>query len=186
MSIISFRGKTPRIGKNVFIAEGAMLIGDITIGDNSSIWYNAVLRADIGSIIIGQNCNVQDNATIHVESDSPAILEDYVTMGHAAIVHGAHIKQGSLVGMQSVVLTGATIGEGSIIGAGAVVAENKEIPPLSLVVGVPGKVVRQVQPGDAKAGAEHYVAYAKEFLAAGYGQPLETADEQQELYVDEA
>jgi carbonic anhydrase/acetyltransferase-like protein (isoleucine patch superfamily) len=186
MPVISFRGKTPRIGKNVFIAEGAMIIGDVTIGDNSSVWYNAVLRADIGQIILGQGCNVQDNATIHVEEDSPAILEDYVTMGHAAIVHGAHIKQGALVGMQSVVLTGAVIGEDSIIGAGAVVGEKKVIPPLSLVVGIPGKVVRQIEAGMSRAGGEHYVQYAKEFLAEGHGQPLETAEQQEELYVDEA
>lgn len=187
MSIITFNGKTPHIGKNVFIAEGAMIIGDVTIGDNSSIWYNAVLRADIGSIVIGEGCNVQDNATIHVEADSPAVLEDYVTLGHAAIVHGARIKTGSLVGMQSVVLTGAVIGENSIIGAGAVVGEKKEIPPLSLVLGVPGKVVRQVQEGDSRAGAEHYVKYSVEFLAAGLGQPTETPQAQKEgAYVDEA
>jgi len=186
MPLISFRGKSPTIGKNVFIAPGAMLIGDVRVGNNSSIWFNAVLRADLAPIIIGEFSNVQDNATIHVEIDSPTILEDYVTLGHAAIVHGAHIKQNSLVGMQSVVLTGAVIGADSIIGAGAVVAENKQIPPLSLVVGIPGKVVRQLEPGMAKQGAERYVEYAAQFLAEGHGQPLETAEQLEEIYVDEA
>lgn len=186
MPIITFRGKTPRIGKNVFIADGAMLIGDVTVGDNSSIWYNAVLRGDIGAIIIGQNCNVQDNCTIHVESDSPAILEDNVTLGHAAIVHGAHIKQWALVGMQAIVLTGATVGEDWVIGAGALVSENKVIPPLSLVLGTPGKVVKQVEPGMSRQGAEAYLKYAAEFLAEGHGQPLTNPDEQEELYVEEA
>ncbi len=172
MPVITFNGKTPRIGRNVFIAPGAMVIGDVTLGDNSSVWFNAVLRGDVAPIIVGKSANIQDNATIHVNRDAPTILEDYVTLGHAAIVHGAHIKEGSLVGIQAVVLSQAVVGAGSIIGSCALVPEGKEIPPLSLVMGIPGKVVRQIPAGQSRRNGENYSRHAAVYLAEGLGEDV--------------
>ena len=170
MPIITYKGKTPKIGKNVFIAPGAMIIGDVTLGDNSSVWYNAVLRGDVSPIIVGKGANVQDNATLHVNRNAPTILDDFVTVGHAAIVHGAHIKEGTLVGIQAVVLSGAVVGAGSIIGSCALVPEGKEIPPLSLVMGVPGQVVRTLPEGQSRKNAENYMNHAASYLAEGLGE----------------
>lgn len=170
MPIITYKGKTPKIGKNVFIAPGAMIIGDVTLEDNSSVWYNAVLRGDVAPIIIGKGSNVQDNATIHVNRNTPTILEDYVTVGHAAIVHGATVKEGSLIGIQAVVLSKAVVGAGSIIGSCALVPEGKEIPPLSLVMGVPGQVVRTLEEGQSRKNAENYLHHAQSFLEDGLGE----------------
>ncbi len=172
MPIITFKGKTPRIGKNVFIAPGAMIIGDVTLGDNSSVWFNAVLRADGAPIIVGKGTNIQDNATIHINRDAPTVLEDFVTVGHAAIVHGAHVKEGSLIGIQAVVLSKAVVGAGSIIGSCALVPEGKEIPALSLVMGVPGQIVRQLAEGQARKNAENYLRHAAAFLAEGLGEEV--------------
>jgi len=147
-----------------------MIIGDVTLHDNSSVWYNAVLRGDVAPIVVGKGANVQDNATIHVNRNAPTILEDYVTLGHAAIVHGAHIKEGALIGIQAVVLSGAIVGAGAVIGSCALVPEGKEIPPLALVMGVPGQVVRNVPEGQARQNAENYLQHAAGYLQEGLGE----------------
>lgn len=138
----SFKGITPTIDEEVYIAEGAIVVGDVRIGKYSSVWYNAVMRGDVDYISIGSNTNIQDLACLHVADNYPCIIGDYVTVGHCAVVHGAVVEDHCLIGMSATVLTGAKIGRGSIIAAGALVLENQAIPPNSLVVGVPGKVVR--------------------------------------------
>lgn len=162
----SFSGKAPEIANSAFVAENASIIGDVKIGENSSIWYGAVLRGDITSITIGKNSNIQDNATVHVGIKSPAIIGDSVTVGHNALVHGAKIGNNVLVGMGSVVLDNAEIGDNSIIGAGAVVTSNTIVPPDSLVLGVPAKVVKKLshtQIAGNSMNALGYVALGKKF-----------------------
>lgn len=127
----------------LFIAENATVIGDISLGKDTGIWFGAVLRADNEKITIGEGSNVQDNCVVHVSKGHPATIGKNVSIGHGAIVHGCTIRDRVLVGMGSVILNGAEIGEDTIIGAGAVVPENKTIPPGSVVMGVPGKVVKE-------------------------------------------
>ncbi|MDQ0198303.1 gamma carbonic anhydrase family protein [Neobacillus ginsengisoli] len=142
--LISHKGNQPRIHETVFIAPGAYLIGDVTIGKNSTIWYNAVLRADEGAIIIGERCSIQDNSTVHLYEGCPVIIEDEVTVGHNVILHGCKIGKRSIIGMGSTILDGAEIGEECIIGANTLIPSGKKIPPRSLVMGSPGKVAREI------------------------------------------
>ena len=134
--------KTPSIHPTAFIAKGAKVIGDATLKKNSSIWYNSVVRADINSIIIGEGSNIQDNSVIHLENDQGVIVGNDVTVGHNVILHGCTVGDGVLVGMGAVIMNGVDIGKGSVIAAGAVIKQNMVIPEYSLVVGVPGKIVK--------------------------------------------
>ncbi|NLW23069.1 MAG: gamma carbonic anhydrase family protein [Tissierellia bacterium] len=147
------------IHEDAFIADNAMVIGDVNIGEGSSVWYGAVLRGDIENITIGKFSNVQDNATIHTETDIPTIVGDYTVIGHNAIVHGSTIGDNCLIGMGAIILNGATIGDNCIIGAGALVPEGKNIPPNSLVLGVPGKIVRQVTEEEIVSIKENAIRY---------------------------
>ncbi len=140
---LDYNGHSPREGKDVFIAPGAKLIGKIFIGDGVSIWYNVVARADVADIEIGSNTNIQDNTTLHCDYDIPLKIGSGVTVGHGSILHGCHIEDDCLIGMGSTILNNARIGKGSIVGAGALIPEDKEIPPNSLVLGMPGEVVRE-------------------------------------------
>ncbi|MBN1431477.1 MAG: gamma carbonic anhydrase family protein [Methanomicrobiaceae archaeon] len=128
----------------LFIAENATVIGDVSLGKDTGIWFGAVVRGDNERITIGEGSNVQDNCVVHVSAGHPINIGDYVSIGHGAIVHGCTIKDRVLVGMGSIILNGAEIGEDTIIGAGAVVPENKIIPPGSVVMGIPGKVVKDI------------------------------------------
>ncbi len=162
MSIISFDGKTPVIGKNCFVADSAQLIGDVTLKDGASVWYGAVLRGDVSPIVIGENSNVQDNAVLHGESGDPCfpvILGDRVTVGHSAVVHACVVEDNCLIGMGSVVLDKAHIGHGSIVAAGAVVSPGKEIPPLSQVMGIPGTVAKTLAPETEQDRINHADRY---------------------------
>lgn len=141
--IYEYKGKRPRIGADVFIAPGAVLIGDIEIGDRASVWYNTVVRADSAPIRIGRNSNIQDNCTLHVDEGKPLIIGENVTVGHNAVVHGCTVEDHCLLGIHSTTLSGAIIRRGSIVGSNAVVGENKEIGPLQLVVGVPARVQKE-------------------------------------------
>ncbi|AKG90998.1 Carbonic anhydrase [Geoglobus ahangari] len=132
-----------RKGERVFIADTAVIKGDVEIGDDSSVWFNAVIRGDLDKVVIGRRTNVQDNAVIHVDEGFPTVVGDNVTIGHSAVVHGCRISDNVLVGMNAVVLNGAEIGEYSIVGAGAVVT-GKKFPERSLILGVPAKVVREI------------------------------------------
>lgn len=131
-----------KIHPSCFIAENATIIGDVTIEENCSVWYNAVIRGDRNSIVIGRNSNIQDNAVIHVTRENPTIIGENVSIGHNAVVHAAKIGNNCLIGMNATILTNAEISDGSLIGACALVTENKKIPENSLVLGVPGKVVK--------------------------------------------
>lgn len=137
-----FQGKKPQIHEEAFVAPQVFLAGDVRVGRFSSLWPGVVARGDVNYIEIGECSNVQDLVCLHVADENPCIIGDYVTIGHGAVVHGCEIADHVLIGMNATVLTGAKIGRGSIIAAGALVRENEVIPENSLVVGVPGKVVR--------------------------------------------
>ncbi|HUY92681.1 MAG TPA: gamma carbonic anhydrase family protein [Pirellulales bacterium] len=154
------------VAPDVFIAAGAAIVGDVTIGDESSVWFNAVLRGDVEAIRIGRRTNVQDNCTLHADPGFPCTLGDGVTVGHGAVVHGATVGDNVVVGMHAVVMNGAQIGADSIIAVGAVVTEGTLVPPGSLVMGLPGKVKRPLTPEEIernRASAVHYVENAKRF-----------------------
>lgn len=142
--LIPFKDKKPNVHETVFLAPGSYVIGDVQVGKETSIWFNAVLRGDEDAIIIGDRCSVQDNATIHLFEGSPVVVEDEVTVGHNVILHGCTIKKRCIIGMGSTILDGAVIGEECIIGANTLIPSNKIIPPRSLVLGSPGKVVREL------------------------------------------
>jgi carbonic anhydrase/acetyltransferase-like protein (isoleucine patch superfamily) len=164
MPILSFNSLTPTIAADVFIAPGAMVIGDVTIGPGSSIWYNAVIRGDIAPIRIGAGSNVQDGAVLHVDEGVPCVIGDDVVIGHGAVVHSATVGDGSMIAMHATLLSQAVVGAESIVGASALVSENKEFPPRSLIVGVPGKVLREVtdeQVAAIRENARRYAGYAQ-------------------------
>lgn len=169
---ISARFRPEQIHPRAFIARGAVVCGDVTMAEQSSVWFNAVIRGDCEAIRIGPRTNVQDGCILHADPGFPCTIGAGVTIGHGAIVHGATVGDNVLIGMKAVVQNGARIGENSIIGAGAIVMEHAEIPPGSLVVGVPGKVKRPLREDEIQRielGAEHYVENAKLFHEAGQG-----------------
>lgn len=175
--LAQFLGKTPKLGKGVFIAKTATVIGDVTLGARSSVWYGAVLRGDINRIVVGHHSNVQDNAVLHLADDYPCILGNWVTVGHGAIVHACKVGDEVLVGMGAVILDGAVIGKQSIIGANALVTQGVKIPPGSLVLGSPGKVIRALtakERAGLKWWAEKYVANTAYCLKnkIGIGGPI--------------
>jgi carbonic anhydrase/acetyltransferase-like protein (isoleucine patch superfamily) len=145
--------------KAAFIASNATVVGEVTIGVGASIWYGAVVRGDVERIIIGDRSNVQDGAILHGDPGQVTVLEADVTIGHRAVVHGAYIESGCLIGIGATILDGVRIGSGSIVGAGAVV--TKDIPPRSLVIGIPGKVVRQLSESEAADLITHAHHYEK-------------------------
>ena len=142
--LIAYQSTMPRIHPSAFIAEGAMIIGDVAIGEKSSVWFNCVLRGDVDRIEIGARSNIQDGAVVHMDKNFPAIIGDDVTIGHGAIIHGCTIGDGAMISMGAIILTGAKIGTGGIVGAGAVVREGQEIPAKSLTVGIPARIKRDV------------------------------------------
>ncbi len=166
--ILRFRPEL--VDPSVFIAPGAIVLGDVTMAAESSVWFNAVVRGDTDSIRIGRQSNVQDLAVIHCDEGVPCTIGDRVTLGHAAIVHGATLEDDCLIGIRAVVMNGARIGAGSLIAVGALITEGVEIPPGSLVMGVPGKVIRQITERDLERirhAASHYVGAAKAYREAG-------------------
>lgn len=142
--LIEFEGKRPRIGKDVFIAPTAVLIGDVEVGDGTSIWFGAVLRADFGAIRIGRNCSIQDNCVLHSTDKSPTIIGDNVTVGHNVTAEGCRVGDNSLVGSGSVILPFATVGERTLVAANSTVLENCEFPPGVLVAGSPAIIKRNL------------------------------------------
>jgi carbonic anhydrase/acetyltransferase-like protein (isoleucine patch superfamily) len=161
-----YKGIWPRLGERVYVDASAQVIGDVELGDHASVWMNAVIRGDVHSIRIGAYSNVQDNCVVHVDRDAPARLGARVTLGHGAIVHGAVIEDEVLVAMKAVVLSGCHVGRHSLIGAGAVVPEGTRIPPGSLVLGVPGRVVRPLRPEEIERVVKNARSYVD--LAAAY------------------
>ncbi len=174
--ILSINGKTPRIHKDAYIAPTATIIGDVTIEADASVFYGCVLRADINSIHVGARSNIQDNSVLHVDRDAPCVLGSDVTVGHMALVHGATVHDGTLVGMKSALLSRSVIGQGSLIAAGAVVLEGQEIPEHSLVAGVPAKVRRVLEAEQYEAFIPHagrYVDISKLHAQCEQGLSLE-------------
>jgi carbonic anhydrase/acetyltransferase-like protein (isoleucine patch superfamily) len=167
----SYKGIKPNIADTAFIADGAHIIGDVQIGDHSSIWFNCVLRGDVFPIRIGDNTNIQDGAIIHVTSDQfPTLIGNCVTVGHGVILHGCQIKDGSLIGIGSIILDEAEIGEQCLIAAGSLVTPGTKIPPRSLVMGAPAKVRRELTTEEAariQENWQHYVALKEIYLQEG-------------------
>lgn len=156
----AFGGKTPRIDPAAaFVAETAVLIGDVTVGPGASVWYGAVLRGDSGSISVGANTNIQDNAVIHAGDGFRTVIGSGVTVGHGALVHGCAVGDGALIGMHATVLNGAVVGAGSVVAAGAVVTEGTEVAPGCVAMGVPAKVRGRVSDALAAENAENAAGY---------------------------
>jgi carbonic anhydrase/acetyltransferase-like protein (isoleucine patch superfamily) len=154
-----------------FVAPNATVMGQVEVSEGVSVWYSAVVRGDVEKIIIGAYSNIQDGAVLHGDPGKPTILEDYVTVGHRAVIHSAYIERGSLIGIGAVILDGVRVGAGSIVGAGAVV--TKDIPPRTMVAGVPAKPRREVSEAEAAELIEHAKRYQKLALVhAGKGTDL--------------
>ena len=172
---ITFNGKTPRVHPTAFIAPTAVLIGDVEVGEASSIWFGAVLRGDNGPIRVGARTSIQDNAVIHVTVRTQ--IDDDVTIGHAAVMEDCHIKNHALIGSNAVLLNGSVIGEGSLIAAGSVVGERVEIPDHVLAAGVPAKIKKPIE-GEAakwiKIAADEYVELSRVYREQGIGHDHDT------------
>lgn len=159
-SVIEYKGKRPIIGERVFLAEGARLIGDVEIGDDSSVFYNAVLRADLAEIRVGKRTNIQDNVSVHLSMGVGVHIGDDVTIGHNAVVHACDIEDNVLVGMGAIVMDGARIRRNSVVAAGALVPQGKEYPEGSLIVGAPARVARTLTDEEIRKfheGVLHYI-----------------------------
>ncbi|BFI74057.1 gamma carbonic anhydrase family protein [Sulfurisphaera ohwakuensis] len=167
MVIEEYLGKKPKIADKVYIHPTAYVIGDVSIGEFSSLWHYVVVRGDNDSIEIGRETNIQENSTIHTDIGYKVIIGDRVSIGHNAVVHGAKISSNVIIGMGAILLNGSEVGEYSIIGAGAVVTQGTKIPPYSIAVGVPAKVIRKVSEEEIKLiseNAEEYLKHVRRFL----------------------
>lgn len=163
---IAYKNLIPKIHDSVYISEGAFVIGDVLIASQASIWFNTVIRGDVHPVSIGECTNIQDNCTVHVMHDHPTIIGSYVTVGHGAIIHGCEVGDNCLIGMGAILLSYSKIGKNCIIAAGSLIPERKEIPSNSLVMGSPGKIVRQLTDEDIhniRALALHYVEFAQTY-----------------------
>ncbi|MEK7748584.1 MAG: gamma carbonic anhydrase family protein [Bacteroidota bacterium] len=167
-TIVPFGSKSPKIHQSVFVAEGARIIGDVEIGEDSSVWFNTVIRGDVNYIRIGKSTNVQDNCVLHVTHEKyPCLIGSHVTVGHNAVVHACTVGDFCLIGMGAIVLDNANIGHHSLVAAGSLVLEHFHVPEGSLVAGVPARVKRQLTPDEKnrlEQSAQHYVDYAKAYL----------------------
>ena len=163
--LIKFNNTEPEVDPAAFITEGTYLIGSVKVGPKSSVWYGSVLRGDISPIIIGEGTNIQDNSTIHVDHKLPCIVGNYVTVGHNVVLHACTIEDEVLIGMGATILDGAVISKGSIVGANALVPQGFKVPPNSMALGVPAKIVRTLKKGEWKARehAQAYIDLAEEY-----------------------
>ena len=169
-----------RLDPSVFVAPGATVVGEVTIGARSSIWFGAVLRGDGNTIAIGAETSIQDLTLVHVDEDAPAVVGSRVTVGHGAIIHGCTIEDDCLIGMGSIVLSHARVGAGSLIGAGSLVKEHQVIPPGSLALGSPARVLGPVSDAHKFAiadGTKHYVELSRAYLAKGFARAFPAADD---------
>jgi carbonic anhydrase/acetyltransferase-like protein (isoleucine patch superfamily) len=175
MAVHPYRDREPRIDPTAFIAPGAVVAGDVEIGPEASVWFNAVVRGDSDHVTVGARTNVQDTAVLHTDPGEPCEIGDECTIGHGAIVHGCRIGRGSLIGMGAVILSGAHIGDESLVAAGALVPEGRRFEPRSLVLGSPARLVRTLTDEDVeeliRPGVEHYLGYARGYRAADSPQP---------------
>jgi len=166
MPIFALDGIAPQVHPSAWIAPGAVVIGNVSLGEGVSVWFNAVIRGDNEPITIGARCNVQDGCVLHSDPGFPLTLEEDVTLGHGAIVHGCFISRGALIGMGATILNGARVGNGALVGANGLLPEGKEIPDGQMALGSPAKVVRELSDGQIaglKATADHYVRNADRF-----------------------
>jgi carbonic anhydrase/acetyltransferase-like protein (isoleucine patch superfamily) len=166
MTLIELRGNKPKISPDAYVSPRATLIGDVEVGEGSSIWENAVLRADMGRIRIGRHSNVQDNCTIHTDLGGQSLIGDFVTVGHNAVIHGSVVHDYVVVGMNSTLLEGSEVGPNSMVAAGSVVLEKEKTPPKVLLAGVPAKPVRNLDTSDLPAikyAADAYVDLIKSY-----------------------
>lgn len=164
---IKYNNKKPMISNESYVAENSAIIGDVILEDHSSIWFGAVLRADVNTIKIGKGSNIQDNCTVHVDDDYDVIVGENVTVGHNVVLHGCKIGDDSLIGMGSIILDGAVIGSNTIIGAGSLVTSNKEIPSGVLCLGSPAKAIRELTEEEIesiKNSSKHYIELSKEYM----------------------
>ncbi|NMA55406.1 MAG: gamma carbonic anhydrase family protein [Firmicutes bacterium] len=155
------------IAPGVFIAPGAKVKGQVTIGPQSSVWFGSIIRADVDTITIGQGCNIQDGAILHVSRGFPVVLEDFVSVGHGAIVHGCYIEEGVLVGIGAILLDGVRVGRETVVGAGSLVLENTKLPPRCLVAGQPARVIRELSRAEIekfRSTASRYIKYAQRYM----------------------
>lgn len=170
--IREYKNLKPRIGKGVFIAENAVVIGDVEIGDDSSIWFGAILRGDVNYIKVGNCTSIQDGTVVHVTNKTnPTVIGDYVTIGHAVKLHGCTIKDNCLIGIGAIILDGAVINENSIVAAGTLVPPGKEFPSNSLIMGFPASVKRELSADEVEHLKEHalrYVDYKNTYLDLGF------------------
>ena len=167
----SFFLSPPDLSKAAFVADNDTVIGKVEVGEGASIWYGTVVRGDVERIVIGNHTNVQDGAVLHGDPGLVTVLEDYVTVGHRAVIHSAHIEKGCLIGIGAIILDGLRVGSGSIIGAGSIV--TKDVPPSSMVLGVPGKKVRELSEQEVANLLEHAEHYEKLALVhAGKGNDI--------------
>jgi gamma-carbonic anhydrase len=170
MPVYELAGVRPSLGRDVFVAETAVVVGDVQLGDQTSIWFGAVVRGDCFPIRIGARTNVQDNVVVHVTGgEARTTIGDDVTIGHAAVVHGCTVGNRCLIGIGSIVLDGAVIGDDSFVAAGSLVTPGTVIPPRSVVLGRPARVMRKVNEADEQRirdGAANYIRYARDFLSA--------------------
>ena len=163
MPLYKLEGISPEVHESAFVAPGANLIGRVRVGARASLWFGVVARGDTENIVIGEGSNVQDGTILHADPGFPCVLEENVTVGHRAIVHGAICKKGSLVGMGAIMLNGSSLGEGAVLGAGALLGEGKSVPAGMLAVGIPARVIREVHAPD---NAEHYQDLSQKYKAA--------------------
>ena len=174
-SLLPFARTAPAVHASCYVAPGAFVIGDASIGAGSSVWFNAVVRGDVMPITIGERTNIQDLCMLHVSSHTaPTIIGDDVTVGHRAILHGCTVEDGCLIGMGAILLDGVHVGAGSLIAAGALVPPNMQIPPNSFVVGSPARIKRETTPEERAfflKSAAHYAELAASYKAGGGGDP---------------
>jgi carbonic anhydrase/acetyltransferase-like protein (isoleucine patch superfamily) len=166
MPIYAIATKHPQVDASAWIAPNASIIGDVRLARHTSIWWNATLRADNDPITIGENTNIQDGSTLHTDEGVPLVIGAGVTVGHMVMLHGCTVGDGCLIGIGAIILNGAVIGRDCLIGAGSVIPEGKEIPERSLVIGTPGRVIRQLSDEDIariRQSADNYLAHASEY-----------------------
>jgi len=159
--ILNFDSKTPIIDEKAFVAENATIIGEVIIREYASIWYNVVLRGDIASIVIGKNTSIQDGSIVHCDVGVSTIIGSNVTVGHNVVLHACKIRDGSLIGIGAIVLDKAEVGEGAIVGAGAIVTPRTKIPPYTMALGIPAKVVRNLTKEEVEDLEKHIWSYVE-------------------------
>ncbi|HWI55289.1 MAG TPA: gamma carbonic anhydrase family protein [Desulfobacteria bacterium] len=164
--LYSFGEFKPTVAADVMVADGAKIIGNVSIGEQSTVWFNVVIRGDLAPISIGCRTNIQDSVTIHVNKDQPVVLGDEVSIGHGVILHGCYVGKGSLIGMGAIILNGSLIGEETLVAAGTLVPENKTYPPRVLLMGSPAKVIRELSDAELQSlrrTVQNYIQKGREY-----------------------